>query len=156
MRPYHGMLFAAVTAGELVTQKVCGGFMKKTFVLTFICMMIAGTLWAEPCLSQDYDTQKGAVLGAIGGALAGQAIGHNTAGTLLGAAGGALVGAIAGNAVEQAGTQTRLAQAEPPPAPKDMAHRLQDRPLLPDMAHRLQDRPLLPDMAHRLGTGPFS
>ena len=45
--------------------------MKKTFVLTFFCMMIAGALWAEPCVSQDYDTQKGAVLGAIGGALAG-------------------------------------------------------------------------------------
>jgi hypothetical protein len=88
--------------------------MKKTFVLMFLCMMVAGALWAYPCVAQDYDTQKGAVLGAIGGALAGQAISRNTAGTLIGAAGGALVGDIAGNAAEQAGTQTRLAQAEPP------------------------------------------
>ena len=67
--------------------------MKKTFFVMFPCMIMAGALWANPCLPQDYDIQKGASLGAIGGALAGQAIGRNTAGTLTGAAGGALVGA---------------------------------------------------------------
>ncbi len=66
---------------------------------------------------QGYNTQKGAAIGAIGGALAGQAIGHNTAGTLIGAASGALVGAVAGNAVDQSQAQQRLAQQEPPPPP---------------------------------------
>ena len=35
---------------------------------------------------------KGAVIGGIGGALVGQAIGHNTTGTVLGAGAGALAG----------------------------------------------------------------
>jgi outer membrane lipoprotein SlyB len=48
-----------------------------------------------------YNTQKGAVIGAGVGALAGQAIGRNTEGTLIGAGVGTLLGAIIGNAVDQ-------------------------------------------------------
>jgi hypothetical protein len=66
------------------------------------------------CATEGYNTQKGAALGAVGGALAGQAIGHNTAGTLIGAASGALVGAVTGNAVDQ--TRYRNQSAAPPPA----------------------------------------
>jgi hypothetical protein len=81
--------------------------MKKTLALVFLCVIIGGALWANPCASRDYDTRNGAVLGAIGG---------DTAGTLPGAAGGALVGATAANVVEQTDTAVRLAQAQPPGA----------------------------------------
>ena len=43
------------------------------------------------------DAQAGLLLGAGGGALAGQAIGHNTTGTLVGAGLGAGLGYIIGN-----------------------------------------------------------
>jgi len=79
-------------------------------------IIILAVLLARPCASQDYNTEKGAAIGALGGALAGQAIGHNTTGTLIGAAGGALVGAVAGNAVDQNNARQMLAQqqAQPP------------------------------------------
>ena len=48
-----------------------------------------------------YNTQRGAAIGAGVGALAGQAIGHNTEGTLIGAGVGTLLGAILGNAIDQ-------------------------------------------------------
>jgi hypothetical protein len=60
--------------------------------------------------SEGYNTQRGAAIGAVGGALAGQAIGRNTGGTLIGAAVGALAGAIAGNAVDQNEAQKRQQQ----------------------------------------------
>lgn len=53
------------------------------------------------CASEGYNTQKGAAIGAAGGALAGQMIGRDTASTLIGAGAGALIGAIGGNAVDQ-------------------------------------------------------
>ncbi len=65
---------------------------------------------------QGYNTQKGAAIGAVGGALAGQAIGGHTGSTLVGAAVGALVGAIAGNAVDQNEAQKRAYAAPPPVA----------------------------------------
>jgi hypothetical protein len=83
--------------------------MKKTAAI-----LIAVTMgfFMVSCASSDYNTQKGAAIGAGLGALAGQAIGHNTAGTLIGAAGGALAGAIAGNAVDQDQTNRRLEAAQ--------------------------------------------
>ncbi len=48
-----------------------------------------------------YNTQRGALIGAGIGALAGQAIGRNTEGTVIGTGVGTLVGAILGNAVDQ-------------------------------------------------------
>lgn len=53
------------------------------------------------CAGTGYNTQKGAVIGAGVGALAGQAIGHDTESTLIGTGVGALVGTITGNAVDQ-------------------------------------------------------
>lgn len=53
------------------------------------------------CVSTGYNTQKGALIGAGVGAIAGQAIGRNTEATLIGAQAGALVGAIVGNAFDQ-------------------------------------------------------
>ncbi len=53
------------------------------------------------CASEGYNMQKGAAIGAAGGAIAGQMIGHDTASTLIGAGAGALIGAIGGNAVDQ-------------------------------------------------------
>lgn len=53
------------------------------------------------CAESGYNTQKGAAIGAAGGAIAGQVMGRDTASTLIGAGAGALVGAITGNAVDQ-------------------------------------------------------
>ncbi|OPY65766.1 MAG: hypothetical protein A4E57_03054 [Syntrophorhabdaceae bacterium PtaU1.Bin034] len=69
-------------------------------------------LFACSCALEGYNTQKGAAIGAVGGALAGQAIGRNTAGTLIGAAGGALVGAVAGDAVDQSQNRKKLEMAQ--------------------------------------------
>ncbi len=80
--------------------------------IKFLAPLLLSGLLAYACASEDYNTQKGAAIGAIGGALVGQAIGRNTAGTLIGAAGGALVGAVAGNAVDQSNQQSARASAE--------------------------------------------
>jgi len=86
----------------------------RRVLLGFI--ILAGCLALYSCATdQGYNTQKGAAIGAVGGALAGQAIGHNTASTLIGAGSGALVGALAGNAIDQSNAQRRLAQQQPPP-----------------------------------------
>ncbi len=85
--------------------------MKRLFAVT---LAVGAMFMTYACASEGYNTQKGAAIGAIGGALAGQAIGRNTAGTLIGAAGGALAGAIAGNAVDQ--SRQNHAVAPPPPS----------------------------------------
>ena len=64
------------------------------------------------CSTTDYNTQKGAAIGAGVGAIAGQVIGNNTAGTLIGAAAGALGGAIVGNAVDQQETNKKIAASQ--------------------------------------------
>ena len=56
------------------------------------------------CAGRQYDrynTQRGALIGAGAGSLAGLAIGRDAEGTLIGAAVGTLLGSIAGNAVDQ-------------------------------------------------------
>ena len=45
-------------------------------------------------------TEKGAVVGGVGGALVGQAIGGDTGSTLLGAAIGTVAGGLIGNSME--------------------------------------------------------
>lgn len=57
-------------------------------------LMIAVALTA---LSACTSTQQGAVLGAAGGAIAGQVIGGDTKATLIGAATGAAAGGVIGN-----------------------------------------------------------
>ncbi|MCP4759457.1 MAG: glycine zipper 2TM domain-containing protein [Planctomycetes bacterium] len=49
----------------------------------------------------DNSAQSGTLIGAGGGALAGQAIGHNTESTLIGAGVGALGGYIVGNEMDK-------------------------------------------------------
>jgi uncharacterized protein YcfJ len=69
-------------------------------------MLVAGISMLTYSRATDgYNTQRGAAIGAIGGAIVGQAIGHNTKGTIAGAAGGALVGAMAGNAEDHLSSQ---------------------------------------------------
>ena len=69
-----------------------------------------------PAYSEGYNTQKGAAIGAGLGAIAGQAIGGNTASTLIGAAVGGLAGAIGGNAVDQNVTNQKIDTAQRPSA----------------------------------------
>jgi len=82
----------------------------------FVVLILGITLFTASCASTDYNTQKGAAIGAGVGAIAGQVIGNNTAGTLIGAAGGALAGAIVGNAIDQSETNKRLENVEHQPA----------------------------------------
>ncbi len=53
-------------------------------------------------------TQKGAAIGAVGGALIGQAAGRDTKSTIIGAAAGGLTGALVGDMIQQ----EQLARAE--------------------------------------------
>ncbi len=78
-------------------------------------LLLAASVFTVSCASPGYNTQKGAVLGGAAGALIGQAIGHNTAGTLIGAASGMLVGSIIGNARDQDEWNARAAAAAPAP-----------------------------------------
>ena len=70
--------------------------MKK---LTFAAFAAVMALGVSACTS----TQQGATVGALGGALVGQAVGGNTASTLIGAAAGGLAGALIGDAVGRPG-----------------------------------------------------
>jgi uncharacterized protein YcfJ len=83
--------------------------MKK--ILATIMIMAVGLITFS-CAHTGYNTQKGAAIGAGLGAIAGQAIGRNTAGTLIGLAGGALAGAILGNAVDQDMTYQQMGTME--------------------------------------------
>lgn len=91
-----------------------------------VCAVVLTALFTYSCATEEgYNTQKGAAIGAVGGALAGQAIGGHTGSTLIGAAVGALAGAVAGNAVDQNEQKKKLEQvqsarpvyAAPAPAP---------------------------------------
>lgn len=72
----------------------------------FMCIVltVAAGISFVSCAATDYqryNTQGGAVIGGALGAIAGQAIGRNTAGTLIGAGSGVLLGALIGNAMDQ-------------------------------------------------------
>jgi hypothetical protein len=73
----------------------------QIFILFVLCLTLSA------CCGTRYNTQKGAAIGAGIGALAGQAIGHDTESTLIGAAAGTLLGAITGNAVDQSAAAYR-------------------------------------------------
>jgi hypothetical protein len=78
-------------------------------------MLVAGScLFTYSCATDGYNTQRGAAIGALGGAIVGQAIGGNTASTLIGAATGALVGTIAGNAEDQRQGREMANRPSPP------------------------------------------
>jgi len=63
-----------------------------------VVVLLAFGLVLSGCATK---AQTGALLGAGGGALAGQAIGHDTKGTLIGAGIGGLGGALAGDYLEK-------------------------------------------------------
>lgn len=60
---------------------------------------------SETTSPQQRSAGTGALVGAAGGALVGQAIGRNTKSTVIGAAGGALLGAAVGTATAPRGQQ---------------------------------------------------
>lgn len=62
---------------------------------------------SETTSPQERSAGTGALVGAAGGALVGQAIGRNTGSTLVGAAGGALLGAAVGTAAAPRQSQQR-------------------------------------------------
>ena len=70
--------------------------MKNLTIAAFAAVLALGV---AGCTS----TQQGATVGAVGGALVGQAVGGNTASTLIGAAAGGLAGALIGDAVGRPG-----------------------------------------------------
>ncbi|MHC4740438.1 MAG: glycine zipper domain-containing protein [Planctomycetota bacterium] len=67
---------------------------RKLIILSIVFVMSAGTTFIAGCES---DAQKGAGIGVVGGALAGQLIGGNTSATLIGAGVGAAAGYMVGN-----------------------------------------------------------
>lgn len=73
--------------------------MKKiTSILVSLILVTLMFSCAGPTQQQS-GTKTGALIGAAGGALLGQAIGRNTTGTLVGAGIGAAIGGIAGNQI---------------------------------------------------------
>jgi outer membrane lipoprotein SlyB len=71
-----------------------------------VCLLLVSTLagWSSAGCRSPYYADRGAGIGALGGALAGAAIGENNgnalAGAVLGAAGGGLAGAAIGDAMD--------------------------------------------------------
>jgi len=73
--------------------------MKGKLLLLLSCFIASISL--NGCVSQMTDTQKGASVGAVAGAVGGQIIGGNTKSTLIGAGVGALGGALINDAISQ-------------------------------------------------------
>jgi len=84
--------------------------MKKIFMMS-VAVSFASVIYSCAVPEDRYNTQKGTVLGAGLGALAGQALGHNTRSTLLGTGLGMLIGTITGNAIDQSHQAGREAAA---------------------------------------------
>lgn len=71
---------------------------KKMAVVAAIMLTTALAGCSETTSPQQQRAGTGALVGAAGGALVGQALGGNTRSTVAGAAGGALLGAVVGTA----------------------------------------------------------
>jgi outer membrane lipoprotein SlyB len=67
-------------------------------VLLVLFMFVVSCASTPP---ENYNSQRGALIGAGTGALIGQAIGGNTHSTLVGIAAGTILGALVGNAMDQ-------------------------------------------------------
>ena len=80
--------------------------MKKIFALTVVILSISATAQADQYLKINKGI-KGLLLGAGGGALAGQAIGRDTQSTLIGTTIGTLVGYMVGNEMDKNSFQYR-------------------------------------------------
>ena len=82
--------------------------MRKTFLVKAVLAAAVATVAAAPLAAEAHpkhrvlvcsspsgvrrNANNGTIIGGVGGALVGQAIGHNTAGTLIGAGAGAVAG----------------------------------------------------------------
>jgi hypothetical protein len=75
-----------------------------------LAVAIAGMLASGCANTGRYNTQKGALIGAGLGAVAGQAIGRNTGATLIGTGVGGLIGSVLGNLEDQRAEEARWAQ----------------------------------------------
>lgn len=84
--------------------------MKKLAILLSV-ISIVGWL-CSGCQGPPSKSALGTGIGAAGGALMGQAIGHSTAGTLIGAGAGALLGNVVGSQMDKADTQQQLEQQQ--------------------------------------------
>jgi len=76
------------------------GYMKKQYRV-FLAAASASLIMSGCASTGTSKTTDGALIGAAGGALIGQAIGHNTGSTLAGAAIGGLAGAAIGHNEEK-------------------------------------------------------
>jgi len=73
----------------------------KQFHITLLTIATASLILSGCASTGTTQTTDGALIGAAGGALLGQAIGHNTGSTLAGAAIGGLAGAAIGHNEEK-------------------------------------------------------
>jgi len=73
--------------------------------------LLSALVFLSACAEPMSNAQKGALFGAVGGALAGQAIGKDTKGTLIGAASGAAVGGGVGYYMDRQEAAAREALA---------------------------------------------
>jgi hypothetical protein len=87
---------------------------------TLILLTVMALFGVTGCAG--YRTQTGAAIGAGAGALAGQAIGHNTESTLIGAALGGLTGAVVGNAMDTYDAQRYGYRNSPPPSGPELGY----------------------------------
>lgn len=86
--------------------------MKKILVLTVLILITAATAQADQYLKINKGI-KGLLLGAGGGALAGQAIGRDTQSTLIGTSIGTLVGYVVGNEMDKNSFQYQNVSYQP-------------------------------------------
>ena len=87
----------------------------KRVIIGVVLTVVTGIFFVS-CAATDYqryNTQGGAAIGGALGAIAGQAIGGNTAGTLIGAGSGMLIGALVGNAMDQNQAYGRSSYSNP-------------------------------------------
>lgn len=73
--------------------------MKRTITIIASLFFVISVFSCAGPTQQEGGTKTGALIGAAGGAILGQAIGRNTTGTLVGAGLGAAIGGIAGNQI---------------------------------------------------------
>ena len=99
----------------------------KTRILTVLLIIAFFSLSACAGGPQNR-SQAGAIQGSAGGALLGQAIGHNTESTLIGAAVGTMLGYMVGNEVDKYNYYTE--QKDPTPATTLNANRKFGPPIL--------------------------
>lgn len=85
------------------------------FRMTAAAFAVTAALAVSGCSTTDQQNQRagtGALVGAAGGALAGQLIGRDTKSTLIGAAGGALLGGVVGAATAPQNQNCRYQRAD--------------------------------------------